>query len=354
MSRNLLFISHRRDKTLPASQSIYNRVAGVLEQRRVFYDSESLDPTDDFSQIFRHIGKSCLVITLIGEDWDWSSSSPGAPMDPNGWFLQELNAAELLGIETVPVLIGNAELPRRTQNSPVALRRLLSQHAVRVTFGSNEATDRGIAEIERRYYAALDRAERKGDPSFRPVEKDVYRSGVKGVLGAMVVLVFCLAAMGWASGLLGRNAAEEPSAASSFATLPATTATPTSVEAEPTSTIAPTSTAGSLPDVAADVSTKRDPRSDLAIPTGLSESGQGIDPSGRPFISLRWQKPTGVPIVQIERDGLVIRDDDNLAFRDVPSPALVPGQQVTYRVRSMGGDGRLSAWSERLIVVVGQ
>jgi len=85
------------------------------------------------------------------------------------------------------------------------------------------------------------------------------------------------------------------------------------------------------------------------MPTRLRETNQGIDSSGRPFIALAW---SNIPIVQVERDGEIVRDDDNEAFRDVPNPALVAGQTVTYRVRSANGS-QTSNWTDPITITVG-
>jgi len=89
----------------------------------------------------------------------------------------------------------------------------------------------------------------------------------------------------------------------------------------------------------------------VPAPTGLKETNQGIDASGRPFIGLGWSKSSGIPIIQVERDGVIVHADDNLAFRDVPTPAVNPGQVLIYRIRSMADD-QVSRWSDPVTVVV--
>jgi len=90
---------------------------------------------------------------------------------------------------------------------------------------------------------------------------------------------------------------------------------------------------------------------DLPIPTGLRVTNQDVDNSGRPFIGLGWSKPSGIPMVQIERNGVTIQNDDNLAYRDVPDPPLVVGETVTYRIRAVNGTAT-SPWSSPLTVTV--
>jgi len=87
------------------------------------------------------------------------------------------------------------------------------------------------------------------------------------------------------------------------------------------------------------------------VPTDLRESNQGFDAAGRPFIALTWSKQFGIPLVQIERNGVIIRDDDNLSYRDLPSPELFSGQVVTYRIRAVR-DEVTSAWSPPITVTV--
>jgi len=89
----------------------------------------------------------------------------------------------------------------------------------------------------------------------------------------------------------------------------------------------------------------------VPIPTNLRETNQGIDGSGRPFIALAWSKAPGIELVEIERNGVIVQVDDNLAYRDVPNPAVVTGQAVMYRIRAVSGDQR-SAWSAPITAIV--
>jgi len=90
---------------------------------------------------------------------------------------------------------------------------------------------------------------------------------------------------------------------------------------------------------------------ELAAPTGLVESAQGVADNGVPFITLRWQVPLGAPanqITQVERDGVIIADDDNEFYRD--TAAFTPGQTVTYRVRFNNGS-QVSPWTDPVQIV---
>lgn len=167
---------------------------------------------------------------------------------------------------------------------------------------------------------------------------------------------------------LGRDSGSLPqpgvTTTSVTADVPTETAAPTTTPTGPTTTAAPATTTppsttvaptASTPSTMVVPSTISSPvtaaPSTPSVPTGLRETNQGIDASGRPFITLAWSKAAGVSIVQIERDGLIVRDDDNLAFRDVPNPALTVGQQVTYRIRAVV-DGQASQWSDPITVTV--
>lgn len=115
-----------------------------------------------------------------------------------------------------------------------------------------------------------------------------------------------------------------PTTAAASTTLRATTT------AAPVTTVAPTTTAAPLP-----------------VPTNLNQFSQG-NRNGRQFITINWTTPANIPTVQVQRDGQIIRDDDNDFYSDETQFNI--GQTVTYRIRSVSGN-QTSAWSAPLVTV---
>jgi len=93
------------------------------------------------------------------------------------------------------------------------------------------------------------------------------------------------------------------------------------------------------------------PPAALDVPTDLALLNNGLAPNGQPFVSLTWSVPEGVQAVEIERDGVLVSVDHDLAFRDTNE--FVVGQSVSYRIRSKTGD-QVSEWTLPLRVVVGE
>lgn len=173
-----------------------------------------------------------------------------------------------------------------------------------------------------------------------------------GHSGALFLVIF--GALASAVTLVVFGAQYFGSDASAESTTTVSTLTPVSSNPVSTDPISPSSSEvdSTTTEVAVAPSTTSVINSELAVPSDLSESNQGIDASGRPFIALRWSTPSGVPTVEIERDGDVVREDDNNGWRDVPKPALLAGDIVTYRIRSKDSTGAVSPWSDPLIVTV--
>ena len=129
-----VFISYRRNDSGGFARAIYQHLVQHFGSQAVFMDLETLEAGSDFAkQITAALADTKLVLVLIGKDWLGQGSGTAARVaDPNDFVRLEVALALRGKAPIIPVLVGDAELPREA-DLPDDMRGLLSRNAVRVT-----------------------------------------------------------------------------------------------------------------------------------------------------------------------------------------------------------------------------
>jgi len=133
-----IFISYRRGTSSPYARGIYERLEEQFGPRRVFMDIDTMEPGVDFVDYIKTAVSSCRVlIVVISPDWVSVVDDSGHRRldDPEDFVRVEVTAAlEREDVRVIPVLVGDAPPPQRT-DLPPDLAPLTRRQALEVTDG---------------------------------------------------------------------------------------------------------------------------------------------------------------------------------------------------------------------------
>jgi class 3 adenylate cyclase len=131
-----LFISYRREDTLPIAGRVDDRLKMAYGRASVFRDIDTIPPGVDFRQHLIDAVSQCnVVLVLIGSRWLDVSHGGQRRLDNPGDFVRiEIEAALARDIPVVPVLVDGAVMPRE-QDLPPSLGALAYRNAVKVDSG---------------------------------------------------------------------------------------------------------------------------------------------------------------------------------------------------------------------------
>lgn len=189
-----IFINYRRDDAGGFAGRLSDSLAAYFGPDRVFRDVTGIDYGKDFEQVIdQKLSESGAVVALIGDKWSSVTNAEGRRRldDPADYVIREISAALSSGIPVVPVLIGNAGMPRPDE-LPESLSELSRRNAITVT---DERWDFDVNRLAK--VLAIDVP---GSVAQRKLDL------VKGlaltlllVAGAVVTLAFCAALGGGAA-----------------------------------------------------------------------------------------------------------------------------------------------------------
>lgn len=187
-----IFINYRRGDAGGFAGRLADSLAGYFGADRIFRDVTDINYGDDFERIIdERIGDSGAVIVLIGDKWLSITNERGDRRldDPDDYVCREIAGALENGKTVVPVLIGDALMPRRDE-LPARLHGLTRRNALSVT---DQRWDHDVARLAK--VLAIDVA---GSVAQRKL--DLMRNAALAVLfsaGAYNTLAFSMAVRKW-------------------------------------------------------------------------------------------------------------------------------------------------------------
>jgi Sulfatase-modifying factor enzyme 1/TIR domain len=148
----MIAISYRRDDSLPIAGRLYDRLQAKFGKKNVFMDFDSIPPGTDFrEQIKQVIGRSNLVVAIIGPHWLGEQPDASRRIDNPGDFVRlEIAYALEAGIPVIPLLIDTTQMPK-PEMLPPNIQELAFRHALPLDSGVDfhSHTDRLIAGIRK-------------------------------------------------------------------------------------------------------------------------------------------------------------------------------------------------------------
>ncbi len=130
-----IFINYRRDDAGGFAGRLSDTLANYFGRSRVFRDVTDIDYGHDFSQVIdQKLSESGAVVVLIGEKWCSVTDREGKRRldDPSDYVCREIAAALESKVPVVPVLIGDATMPRLDE-LPETLGELTRRNAMTLT-----------------------------------------------------------------------------------------------------------------------------------------------------------------------------------------------------------------------------
>lgn len=129
-----VFISYRRSDSQDVAGRLYDHLERRIGSQSVFKDVDSIPLGADFRAAVREaIGHSDLMVVLIGPGWLSVADESGRKRLDNPADLVRIEIETALGsaIQMVPVLLGDAQMPR-AQDLPSSLNNLAFRNAARL------------------------------------------------------------------------------------------------------------------------------------------------------------------------------------------------------------------------------
>ena len=148
-----IFISYRRDDSAYVAATLSEKLQEHFGADSVFFDVDKIPLGVDFRDyIGDEVGKCDVLLVMIGDQW-LASSEAGSRRridDPADFVRIEIEAAFKRKIPIVPILVGNAVLPK-PETLPESVRGLVFRNAAEIRAGRDlrQHVERVIAGLER-------------------------------------------------------------------------------------------------------------------------------------------------------------------------------------------------------------
>ena len=130
-----IFINYRRDDSAPHALNIAQYLERAFGSRNVFIDVDRMRAGQKFPEVLeRRLSECKVMVTVIGPGWLDARHDDGRRRldDPADWVRLEIVRALARNITVIPVRVGGANLPKRS-DLPEALQPMLDYHAVAIT-----------------------------------------------------------------------------------------------------------------------------------------------------------------------------------------------------------------------------
>ncbi|MEX2644840.1 MAG: toll/interleukin-1 receptor domain-containing protein [Gaiellaceae bacterium] len=128
-----VFLSYRRADTQPSALLLYRELTARFGEGQICMDIFAIPGGGDwFEYIERTLGKSALVLALIGPNWLTATDDRGRRLDdPDDVLRQELGLALKREVRVIPLLVQGAEMPK-AGDLPDDLRGIVDRFPVRI------------------------------------------------------------------------------------------------------------------------------------------------------------------------------------------------------------------------------
>lgn len=132
-----IFVSYRRNDSEWAAGRIGDRLAAEIGDKRVFFDTLTIQPGENFvDAIGEHVEQCRVLLAIIGSKW--ISELKARESEPNDFVRIEISEALSRGIRVVPVIIGDIPFPK-VDELPPELESIVQLNAVQVRAQSFKA-----------------------------------------------------------------------------------------------------------------------------------------------------------------------------------------------------------------------
>jgi formylglycine-generating enzyme required for sulfatase activity len=141
------FVNYRRDDSAPHALSIAQYLEREFGSRGVFLDIDRVRPGERFPKVLEErLNESRVMLVIIGPSWLTAANEAGQRRldNPEDWVRVEIARALARGIPVIPVLVGGASLPRRS-DLPEDLQPLVDHQVATITTNGFRTEMAGLA-----------------------------------------------------------------------------------------------------------------------------------------------------------------------------------------------------------------
>lgn len=147
-----IFISYRRRDSGYLADTLYNRLQEHFGPDSVFFDVDTIPLGVDFVEFIGNaVGKCEILLAIIGDLWLGSVDDRGNRRldDPSDFVRIEIESALKRDILVIPILAGEAEMPK-ANDLPPSLQRVVRRNAAELRSGRHlhQQIDRLIEGLE--------------------------------------------------------------------------------------------------------------------------------------------------------------------------------------------------------------
>jgi hypothetical protein len=201
-ARDGIFINYRREDSAGFAGRLADSLGAWFGSERVFRDVGGIDYGEDFeAKIDSKLEDSGAIVVVIGDRWTSVIGADGTRRldDPHDYVTREIAVALANGVAVVPVLIGEAAMPR-PEDLPAALKDLARRNAITVS------DERWSFDVER--LAKVLAIDVPGSVAQRRLDRARWLALTLIVAtAALAVVTFCRAVLAWAPPGTGLRAA---------------------------------------------------------------------------------------------------------------------------------------------------
>jgi hypothetical protein len=124
-----IFLSYRREDS-PYVSLLERQLLARIPDARLFESADRIELGEDFAGAIRKTVSSCVaLLALIGPQWVTATGPNGRRLNaPDDFVRLEIETALERGVRVIPVLVGDATMPRQ-QELPSELHGLVLRHA---------------------------------------------------------------------------------------------------------------------------------------------------------------------------------------------------------------------------------
>lgn len=166
-----IFINYRRGDDPGHTGRLFDRLQDVFRPEQLFLDVDNIAPGLDFVSVLNERVSECdVVLAVIGKGWVDARDATGNRRldDPDDFVRIEIASALTQGKRVIPVLVGEAQMPR-PEELPEVLRPIARRNAVRLTHerfradtqGLVKALEQALQEIELLHRSEAEEEERQ-------------------------------------------------------------------------------------------------------------------------------------------------------------------------------------------------
>jgi formylglycine-generating enzyme required for sulfatase activity len=166
-----IFINYRRGDVPEAAGRLFDRLQDVFKHDQLFMDVDSIAPGMDFVRVLgERVAESDVLLAVIGKGWLQARDAAGERRldNPEDFVRIEIASAIKQDKLVIPVLVGNAEMPR-SEDLPEELRPLARRNAVRLTHERFRADVQGLIKALQHSLTGMEEV-RKAEAERRAAE----------------------------------------------------------------------------------------------------------------------------------------------------------------------------------------